>query len=186
MNTADVAFPNIGIYIDYLPKNFSVFGLTIAYYGVIIAIGMVAGLWIACHQAKRTGQKTSVYTDYVLWGIIFSLIGARLYYVIFAWENYKDNLWSIFNIRNGGLAIYGGVIAAFLSAYIFCRIKKFSFPLFADTALCGLILGQCIGRWGNFMNQEAFGEYTDSLLAMRLNVANVRPAYITDTMRANM
>ena len=186
MNTADVAFPHIGIYIDYLPKNFSVFGVTIAFYGVIIAIGMLAGLLMACRQAKVTGQKTSVYTDYVIWGIIFSLIGARIYYVIFAWDTYKDDLWSIFNIRNGGLAIYGGVIAAFLSAYIYCRIKKFSFPLFADTALCGLILGQCIGRWGNFMNQEAFGEYTDSFLAMRLNTANVKANYITETMQANM
>ncbi|MBO4396467.1 MAG: prolipoprotein diacylglyceryl transferase [Eubacterium sp.] len=186
MNTADVAFPHLGIYIGNLPKNFSVFGITIAFYGVIIAIGMLAGLLMACRQAKVTGQKTSVYTDYVVWGIIFSLIGARLYYVIFAWDKYKDNLWSIFNVRNGGLAIYGGVIAAFLSAYIFCRIKKFNFLLFWDTALCGLILGQCIGRWGNFMNQEAFGEYTDSFLAMRLNVANVNANSITDTMRANM
>ena len=182
MNMADVAFPHLGIYIDYLPKNFSIFGVNIAFYGLIIAIGMLAGLGIACRQAKVTGQKVSVYTDYVLFGIIFSLIGARLYYVIFAWDKYKDDLWQIFNIRRGGLAIYGGVIAALLSAYIYCRIRKYKFALFADTALCGLILGQIIGRWGNFMNQEAFGEYTDSFLAMRLNTANVNSAYITDAM----
>ena len=186
MNPADVAFPNLGIYIDSLPKNVSVFGFNVAFYGIIIAVGMLAGLLMACRQAKATGQRTDVYTDYVIFGIIFSLIGARLYYVVFAWDKYKDDLWQIFNIRAGGLAIYGGVIAAFLSAYIYCRIRKFSFWLFADTALCGLILGQCIGRWGNFMNQEAFGEYTDSLFAMRLNVANVNPGYITDTMRANL
>ncbi|MEE3467182.1 MAG: prolipoprotein diacylglyceryl transferase [Eubacterium sp.] len=182
MNSADVAFPNIGIYIDYLPKKIGV----IALYGVIIAVGMLAGLLIACRQAKVTGQKKEIYTDYVIIGIVFSLIGARIYYVIFAWDKYKDNLWSIFNIRNGGLAIYGGVIAAFLSAFIYCRIRKFNFFLFADTALCGLILGQCIGRWGNFTNQEAFGDYTNSFLAMRLNTANVNPSYITDSMRAHI
>ncbi len=182
MNTADVAFPNIGIYIDYLPKKIGV----VALYGIIIAIGMLAGLLMACRQAKVTGQKKDVYADYVIFGIIFSLIGARIYYVAFAWDKYKDNLWKIFDIRGGGLAIYGGVIAAFLSAYIYCRIRKFHFLLFADTALCGLILGQCIGRWGNFTNQEAFGDYTNNFLAMRLNTANVNPSYITDAMREHI
>ncbi|MBR1874100.1 MAG: prolipoprotein diacylglyceryl transferase [Eubacterium sp.] len=182
----EVAFPHLGIYIDHVPKSFSIFGLDIALYGVIIALGMIAGLYIACFQAKRTGQKTSIYTDFVIWGIVFSLIGARLYYVIFAWDKYKDNLLEIFNFRGGGLAIYGGVIAAVITVYVYCRVKKYSFFLFADTAVAGLILGQAIGRWGNFTNQEAFGEYTDCFLAMRLNAANVNPDYITDTMRANM
>ncbi len=186
MNASDVACPHLGIYISELPKKFSVFGIDIALYGVIIAFGMLFGLLMACRQAKVTGQKTSIYTDYVIWGIIFSLIGARLYYVIFAWDHYKDDLLQIFNIRNGGLAIYGGVIAAFLSAYIFCRVKKYSFLLFWDTALCGLILGQCIGRWGNFTNQEVFGGYTDSFLAMRLNLANVNQTFVTDEMRAHI
>lgn len=182
----EVAFPHLGIYIDNVPKSFSIFGLDIALYGMIIALGMIAGLYMACFQAKRTGQKTSIYTDFVIWGIVFSLIGARLYYVIFAWDKYKDNLLEIFNFRGGGLAIYGGVIAAVITVYVYCRVKKYSFFLFADTAVTGLILGQAIGRWGNFTNQEAFGEYTDCFLAMRLNAANVNPDYITDTMRANM
>ena len=186
MNAADVAFPHLGIYISELPKKFSVFGIDIALYGVIIAFGMLFGLLMACRQAKVTGQKKDIYTDYVIFGIIFSLIGARLYYVIFAWDHYKDNLLDIFNIRGGGLAIYGGVIAAFISAYVFCRIKKFNFLLFWDTALCGLILGQCIGRWGNFTNQEVFGGYTDSFLAMRLNLANVNQTFVTDEMRAHI
>ena len=186
MNSADVAFPHLGIYISELPKKFSVFGIDIALYGVIIAFGMLMGLLMACRQAKATGQKREIYTDYVIFGIIFSLIGARLYYVIFAWDHYKDNLLDIFNIRGGGLAIYGGVIAAFISAYVFCRIKKFNFLLFWDTALCGLILGQCIGRWGNFTNQEVFGGYTDSFLAMRLNLANVNQTFVTDEMRAHI
>ena len=182
----EIAFPHLGIYLDNVPKSISIFGLDIALYGVIIALGMIAGLYIACVQAKRTGQKTSIYSDFVIWGIVFSLIGARLYYVIFAWDKYKDNLLEIFNFRGGGLAIYGGVIAAVITVYVYCRVKKYSFFLFADTAVTGLILGQAIGRWGNFTNQEAFGEYTDSFLAMRLNAANVNPDYITDTMRANM
>ena len=186
MNLADVAFPHLGIYIDELPKKFELFGIKIAYYGVIIAVGMLAGLLLACRQAKVTGQNKSVYLDYVIWGIIISLIGARLYYVIFSWDKYKDDLLQIFNVRAGGLAIYGGVIGAILSSYVYCRIKKFDFFLFADTAICGLICGQIIGRWGNFMNHEAFGEYTDSFLAMRLDTANVNPSYITSTMSEHM
>jgi phosphatidylglycerol:prolipoprotein diacylglycerol transferase len=105
---------------------------------------------------------------------------------VFSWDSYKNNLWQIFNIRGGGLAIYGGVIAAVITAVIFCRKRKYSFGLFADTAIVGLLLGQIIGRYGNFMNREAFGEYTDSLFAMRLRVDQVASRNITDTMWQNM
>lgn len=186
MNGADVAFPHLGIYFTNLPKGITIGGFTIAYYGVIIALGMIGGLFLARWQAKRTGQNPELYMDYALYGILFAVIGARLYYVAFSWDTYKNNLWQIFNIRGGGMAIYGGVIAAVVTAIVYCRIKKYKFSLFADTAVVGLILGQIVGRYGNFMNREAFGEYTDSLFAMRLKAEQVSSSNITDTMRANM
>lgn len=186
MNSAEIAFPNIGIYIPHLPKGITIGGFTIAFYGMIIAAGMLSGLWLACHQAQRTGQKKEVYTDFAIYAIIFSLVGARLYYVVFSWENYKDDLLQIFNTRGGGMAIYGAVIAAVLTAIIYCKVKKYNFFLLADTAVGGLVLGQIIGRYGNFFNREAFGEYTNSLFAMRLRVDQVNPANITELMKSHM
>lgn len=186
MNSAEIAFPNIGIYIPHLPKGITIGGFTIAFYGMIIAVGMLSGLWLACYQAQRTGQKKVVYTDFAIYAIIFSLIGARLYYVAFSWENYKDDLLQIFNTRGGGMAIYGAVIAAVLTAIIYCKVKKYNFFLLADTAVGGLVLGQIIGRYGNFFNREAFGEYTNSLFAMRLRVDQVNPANITELMKSHM
>ena len=144
---ADIAFPHLGITIGHLPKGITIGGFTIAFYGIIIACGMLAGLMLARWQAKRTGQEPDVYSDYAIWGIIFAIIGARLYYVAFSWDAYKNNLLQIFNTRGGGLAIYGGVIAAVLTAIIYCKKKKYSFFLFADTAVPGLVLGQIIGRF---------------------------------------
>ena len=186
MNSAEIAFPNIGIYIPHLPKGITIGGFTIAFYGMIIAAGMLSGLWLACHQAQRTGQKKEVYTDFAIYAIIFSLVGARLYYVVFSWENYKDDLLQIFNTRGGGMAIYGAVIAAVLTAIIYCKVKKYNFFLLADTAVGGLVLGQIIGRYGNFFNREAFGEYTNSLFAMRLRVDQVNPANIMELMKSHM
>ncbi len=186
MNGADIAFPNLGISIPELPKGITIGGFTIAFYGIIMAVSMLAGLWIACLQAKRTGQNKETYLDFAIYGIIFSLIGARLYYVIFSWESYKDDLLQIFNTRGGGMALYGSVIAGILTAIIYCRVKKYNFFLLADTAVAGFILGQIIGRYGNFFNREAFGEYTNGLFAMRLKVSEVNPANITDMMREHM
>ena len=186
MNGADIAFPNLGITISELPKGFTIGGFTIACYGVIIAVGMLAGLWLACFQAKRTGQSKDTYMDFAIYAIICSIIGARLYYVAFSWDNYKDNLLQIFNTRGGGIAIYGAVIAAVITAIVYCKIKKYNFFLLADTAVGGLILGQIIGRYGNFFNREAFGEYTDCLFAMRLKVEQVNPNNITELMRQHM
>jgi len=114
-----------------------------------------------------------------MYGIVMAIIGARAYYVIFAWDMYKDNPLQIFNIRNGGLAIYGGVIAAIITVYVFGKVRKIHFGLLLDTAGLGLVLGQSIGRWGNFFNREAFGGYTDGLFAMQLPISAVRKADIT-------
>ena len=168
MNGADIRFVHLGITIEHLKSSISVFGFRIAFYGIIIGIGMLAGIWIAQSDAKRRGQDPELYLDFALYAIICSIIGARLYYVIFEWDYYKENLLQIFNLRAGGLAIYGGVIAGAITMIVYTRVKKVSFFSMADTGVLGLVTGQIIGRWGNFFNCEAFGGYTDSLLAMRI------------------
>lgn len=177
-----IHFPNLGIHLQHVGKSISVFGFEIAYYGIVIGIGILAGLMLAVWEAKRTRQDEELYYDLALVAVFASIVGARIYYVAFSWDSYKDDLLSIFNLREGGLAIYGGVIAAMITTYLFTRVRKVSFGLVADTAGLGLILGQIIGRWGNFFNREAFGEYTDSLLAMQLPMNAVRRADITETM----
>ncbi len=174
MNAGDIAFPNLGIYLENVPRYFSVFGFEIYYYGVLIVIGMIAGFFLALRLAKITGQNPDTYWDFALIVIFVSVLGARIYYVLFEWDSFKDDLLSIFNIRNGGLAIYGGVIAAFITLFIFCGIKKLNALLVGDTCVPGLILGQAIGRWGNFMNREVFGGYSGGLFSMQLPVAAVR------------
>lgn len=168
MNGCEVSFPNLGITFSKVASRFQVFGFPIAYYGVIIACGMISGYFMALWTAKRTGQKTDLYEDYALWGILSAVVGARLYYVVFAWDQFASHPLEIFNLRGGGLAIYGGVIGGIVSAVVYAKIKKKEFWLMADTACIGLITGQIIGRFGNFFNKEAFGGYTDGLFAMAL------------------
>ena len=136
---------------------FGIEGLNIAWYGVIIASGMVLGLLLASLRAKNRGYHPDVILDFVLLAIPLAVIGARLYYVAFEWQDYADNLLKIFAVNQGGLAIYGGVIGGFLAALILSKAKKFPFLTLIDLAVPSLILGQSIGRWGNFINQEAFG-----------------------------
>ncbi|MDO4438658.1 MAG: prolipoprotein diacylglyceryl transferase [Eubacteriales bacterium] len=183
----DLMFPHLGIVIEHMKNHITVFGnFDIAFYGMIIGSGMLIGLWVACRDAKRRGQDPDIYLDFLLYAAIFSIIGARLYYVAFQWDYYKDNLASIFNIRQGGLAIYGGVIAGFIVGIVYTKVKKLNFLELADTAVVGLITGQAIGRWGNFFNCEAFGGYTDSLFAMRIREAIVNPSMISDSVREHM
>ena len=140
----NINFPHLHIYLDHVGKNIMIGNFSIAYYGIVIAIGMLAGLGIACWMAKRTGQSSDTYFDLALVAIVCSVIGARIYYVVFRWDLYKDNLLSIFNLRQGGLAIYGGVIAAIITTFIFARVKKLSLGLLFDTAGLGLVLGQIL------------------------------------------
>lgn len=187
MNAGEIAFPNLGIYLHNVPKSFSVFGFTIAFYGLIIGIGVMAGLLAVTRIAKKTGQNPDDYWDLAIWGILFGVVGARLYYVAFSWDDYKDNLLNIFKLRSGGLAIYGGVIAAYITLYVWCRIKKKSMALVGDTAMPGLILGQAIGRWGNFMNREVFGDYYNGLFSMQFPISDVRdPSDITEKIASHI
>ena len=182
MNAPDLSFVHLGITIEHMRNSVSIFGFRVTFYGIIIGLGMLAGMWIAMEDAKRRGQDPDLYLDFALYAIIFSIIGARLYYVIFDWQLYKDNPIQILNLRAGGLAIYGGVIGAVLTLIVYTRVKKQSFLSMADTGVLGLITGQIIGRWGNFFNCEAFGGYTDNLLAMRIKASIVNPSMISQEL----
>ena len=182
----DIAFPNLGIFFEHVGKNVDIFGFKIAYYGIIIGTAILLGFLIAAKEAKRTGQNPEDYMDMGIIGVIAGIAGARIYYVIFSWDMYKDNLLHIFNLREGGLAIYGGVIGAVIAVFALARWKKLSPFLILDTVAMPILNGQMLGRWGNFFNREAFGEYTDGLLAMRLPVDAVRSGDITEQMRAHM
>ena len=184
--TTNISFPNLGIYLENVGKTITVFNIDIAYYGITIGLAVIAGILMAAWQAKRTKQDPEMYYDLAMYAVILSIIGARIYYVIFSWEHYKDNLLSILNFREGGLAIYGGVITAIITTFVFAKVKKVSFGTLCDTAGLGLILGQIIGRWGNFFNREAFGEYTNNLLAMRLPLDAVRKSDVTQLMMEHL
>lgn len=182
----DIAFPNIGIHLSHVGKSISIFGFEIAFYGMIIGMAILLGIFIAVREARRTRQNPDIYFDLAIYGVIVSVICARLYYVIFSWDMYKGNLLSILNLRQGGLAIYGGIIGAVLTGVVYCKIKHLHVPLIFDTVAISIVNGQMLGRWGNFFNREAFGEYTNGLLAMRLPVDAVRAADITDKMREHL
>ena len=180
---ADLIFPHLGIVIKHLNNHITLFGsFDIAFYGIIIGIGMLIALFVIEQDARRHHNDPNLYYDFFIAAIICGVIGARLYYVAFQWDYYKNNLPSILNIRQGGLAIYGGIIAGCLAALVFCRIRKVSFFKISDSFFLGVLVGQFIGRWGNFFNCEAFGGYTDTLFAMRIREAIVNPSMISEEL----
>lgn len=185
MNQA-IHFPKLGIHLPNVGKSVSVFGFDIAYYGILIGIALLVGLLITIIEAKRTRQDTEKYFDIAIYGILFGIIGARLYYVIFSWDYYKEHFFSIFNLRQGGLAIYGGLIAAVAVVIVYAKHHHLKAWIILDTASLGIVAGQMIGRWGNFFNREAFGEYTKSLFAMQLPIDAVRAADITEKMQKHI
>ena len=180
-----IDFPNLGIHIPYVIRSFSIFGYPIAIYGITMALGILAGLYLAMWVAKKTGQNQDDYMNIALLGIVLGLLCARTYYVVFSWSYYSAHPAEILDFRGGGLALYGSLIGAVLAVLIYCRKKQLKVPLVMDTACLGMVTGQIIGRWGNFFNREAFGEYTDNLLAMRLPLEAVRADEVTELMKAH-
>ena len=166
----DINFPNLGLYFKNVRDGFNIFGFRIALYGVFIGLGMIFGYLVTDWTAKRTGQDAEKYLDFTIIAIVISVICARIYYVLFNWSAFSDHPLSVFNLRTGGLAIYGGVFGGIATAIIFAKLRKIHVGLFLDTAIVGLLTGQVIGRWGNFVNRECFGTYTNSLFAMQVDV----------------
>lgn len=184
---SEIWFPNLGIEIDHLSRTaFTVFGQDIYWYGIFIGLGVILGVLLALHEAKRTGQNPDTYLDFIIYAMIIAIIGARLYYVIFSWDFYSQHPEKIFAIRKGGLAIYGGIIGGVLTAIVYSHLKKKSFWVMADTMAPSLILGQMLGRWGNFFNKEAFGGFTDNLFAMRYQLSQVRASDVTPDILQNL
>ena len=178
----DLRFVHLGITIEHLQNHITIFGFSIAFYGIIIGIGMLLGITLAARDAERRGIGEDTVYDFALLGIVCGVIGARLYYVFFQWDNYRGNLLEILNLRAGGLAIYGGVIGGILSLMFYCKRKKQNFLNLADSLILGVLVGQILGRWGNFFNAEAFGRYTDSLFAMQLRRDIVNPIMINSAL----
>lgn len=165
----EIRFPHLGIVLKNVGDGFNIGGFEIKYYGIMIALGFLFGMIVAYQAAKHTKDfDPELVFDYLIWMVIPAIVGARLYYVIFSWDYYGKHPGEIFAIRNGGLAIYGGILASILVLFIFCKVRKVSMMKFTDIAVKGLLVGQILGRWGNFFNREAFGRYTDSLFAMQI------------------
>ncbi len=164
---SSISFPSFGIEINP-PKGFSLFGLDIRFYGIIIAVGLLLAVIYGLCRRKQFGLKEDDILDGVLGIVPFAIICARAYYCIFAWEEFAANPISVLYIWEGGIAIYGGVIGAVLGVIVFCLIKKIPLGAVLDLVLLGFLIGQSIGRWGNFFNREAFGATTDSFFRMGL------------------
>lgn len=173
MNT-DINFPNLHIYLKDVGKSIDIFGFSVAYYGIIIAVGMLLGILLILYRGRKAGISEDMVLDVCIYSLLFGIIGARLYYVAFAWDIYKNDLLQIFNLRQGGLAIYGGVLAGMAVCFVVCRRKKVAFLKITDIVIPGVLVGQILGRWGNFFNREVFGGYTDGLFAMELPLNAVR------------
>lgn len=160
-----VSFPNLGLEFNINPVAFSIGAKNIYWYGIIMAISYFAGIFYALKRCNNFGIEEETISDSILIIVPVSLICARLYYVMFSLHLY-DSFWDIFKVWEGGIAIYGGVIGGALGLFITSKWKKIKFISFLDLGACSLLLGQAIGRWGNFVNAEAYGSQTDSLFMM--------------------
>lgn len=159
--THPITFPGLGLSFTINPIAFSIFGIGVHWYGIIIATGFALAFLLANKDSKAFGIKQNDIVDLLLVVTPLAVIGARLYYVAFEWSNYKNNLLEVFNIRHGGLAIYGGILTAVITAYVFTKKRKINVLNFFDFLIPYVALAQSIGRWGNFVNQEAHGTETN-------------------------
>ena len=181
MRGAEISFPMFGNLKLNPPSYFNLFGRPIYFYGVIIALGMVLAALYCAKRAPKFGLTDDNLYDLLIWAIPLCVIGARLYYVVFRWDYYVENFGEIIAIRNGGLAIYGGVIAGVIVGIVWSKVRKIPFFAMADLMAFGLLIGQAVGRWGNFMNREAFGAETDVFCRMGLTYPDSSTVYVHPT-----
>lgn len=164
------------------PVAFSIFGIDIMWYAILITTGIILGLYFVSKLAVTKGLDKEMPSDLLLWVLIPAILGARLYYVIFSWDYYSKNPSEIIMIRNGGLAIYGGLLTAFLITYIYSKKKNIPFLTILDIFAPGIALGQAIGRWGNFINKEAYGRATDLPWAIIIDGQKVHPTFLYESL----
>ncbi|MCL1845948.1 MAG: prolipoprotein diacylglyceryl transferase [Defluviitaleaceae bacterium] len=191
----DIGFPNLGIYFENVPRvmfTIPVVDRPVYWYGFMVVAGIIAAYFLGVWWIKKTGQKVEDYTDLLLLGLPLALIGLRTHFLIFMHDgvtNLQTFFATFFRFADGGLAIYGGIIGSIIAVVIISKWKKIPFTTIADTAAPSFVLGQVIGRFGNFFNREAFGGYTDSLFAMSMNTENIpgfpHGSHITEEMLAN-
>ena len=181
MREAAISFPLLGDWSIDPPASFELFGHTFYFYGLIIALGFLLAILYCAWRAPRFGMTGDNLYDLALWIIPFAIIGARIYFVAFQWDSFKTDLISILYVWEGGLAIYGGIIAGVVTAALWCRAKKIPFGAATDLSSFGLLIGQAIGRWGNFMNREAFGAETDIFCRMGLTMPGAETIYVHPT-----
>ena len=187
MRDATISFPLLGDWSIDPSASFTLFGHTFYWYGAIIAVGFILAMLYCARHCRRCGIKPDTLYDFLIWMIPLAIIGARLYYVIFQWSDYRGHPLNAFKIWEGGLAIYGGVIAGILTGIIWCRKRKIPFGAMADVCAPGLLIGQCIGRWGNFLNREAFGSETTLPWRMQLTttageLVEVHPTFLYESL----
>ena len=175
-NFSTIFFPFLGLELNP-PRSISVGPLNVHFYGVAIALGLMLAVMYACRRSKEFGLKEDDILDGVLWVTPFAILCARAYYCAFAWHEFAQNPISVLYIWNGGIAIYGGVIGAVVGVTVFCKIKKLKVTTLLDLTLMGFLIGQSLGRWGNFFNREAFGAETDSFF--RMGLLNDRTGIVT-------
>lgn len=164
------------------PVAFKIFGIEIMWYGVLISLGVLLGVFFAIKEAKRTGFKEDNVLDFLLIAIPAAIVGARAYYVIFSWDYYSQNISEIINIRNGGLAIHGALIVGVITGILFCKKRKINVLELLDILIPSVALGQAIGRWGNFINQEAHGGPTDLPWGIMVNGQKVHPTFLYESI----
>ncbi len=183
-----VSFPGLGLSFELNRVAFSVFGIPIYWYALIICTGLVIAFFYAVREGKRQNLSSDVFLDIILYCLPAGIVGARLYYVLSKWDYYGEHPLQILNIRGGGLAIYGGIIAAVLTALIYCYVKKQKTMQIFDICSVGLLIGQGIGRWGNFVNVEAHGYETALPWRMEVyseyyqRIAAVHPTFLYESL----
>lgn len=164
------------------PVAFEIFGMPVRWYGIIISFGLLMATLVAMREAKRVGIKEEDLLDLLLFAVPAAIIGARIHYVLFTWDEYKGDFMRMINIREGGLAIHGALIAAIIVGIIFCKVKKINFWKIADLAGPSIILGQAIGRWGNYVNREAHGGPTDLPWGILVDGQKVHPTFLYESL----
>lgn len=181
-----IRFPRLNLVLDHVPRSFEIFGAEITIYGVLIAVGMLLGIFFVVLEARRNHEDPDAYLDLAIITLIAGVAGARLLYAAFSWSLYKNDPVQLLNIRSGGLMFYGGLLGGTLGGALYCRLRRRSFWQMADLACMGLLIGQIIGKWGSFFNRESFGEYADNILSMQLPLTAVRAGEVTTAMRENL
>ena len=185
-----IFFPGLNIFLENVPRGFTIFGIFIPLYAVCITLGFILALQVARIEGKRTGCNDDDYLDYFLVMVIPSILGARIYYILFNLDRFTGTgksvggiLLDMINIRNGGLAIYGGLIVGTAVSAIFAKKRHINLPLFGDNICMGILVGQILGRWGNFFNRECFGAYTDGPFRMAIPDGFYSKSFYSDMVR---